>query len=58
MNTDWAGSFANLVYYNYAISPDEIYRIYMAGPSGGGGDLWSQIKAFFGQGTTTAAVTS
>jgi len=58
MNTDWAGSFANLVYYNYAISPDEIYRIYMAGPSGGGGDLWSKIKAFFGQGTTTTAVTS
>lgn len=45
----WNGSFANCAFYSYALAPDQVYRIYMAGPSGGGANLWSQIQAFFGK---------
>lgn len=48
--TDWKGSLSGVAFYNYAISPDEVYRIYMAGPSGASGDLWAAIKAFFAAG--------
>ncbi len=48
--TDWKGSLSGVAFYNYAISPDEAYRIYMAGPSGASGDLWTAIKAFFAAG--------
>lgn len=46
--TGFNGSFSNFVYYNYSLSPDQVYRIYMAGPSGGSVNLWEQIKRFFG----------
>lgn len=45
----WNGSFANCAFYSYALAPDQVYRIYMAGPSGGGANLWSQIQNFFGK---------
>jgi hypothetical protein len=48
VNTDWNGSLSNVNFYNYAVSPDEVYRLYMAGPSGSGGNLWDYIKSFFG----------
>jgi hypothetical protein len=48
--TDWKGSFSGLSLYNYALSPDAAYRIYMAGPAGASGDLWAAIKAFFAAG--------
>jgi hypothetical protein len=57
IKTDWNGSLSGVNFYNYALSPDETYRIYMAGPSGTSGDLWSSIKSFFGQLTPTAPVT-
>lgn len=53
-DTTWGGSLASFNFYNYAISPDEAYRIYFAGPSGGSGDLWAAIKSFFGAGTKVA----
>lgn len=56
LSTPWSGSFAGLNFYNYALSPDEVYRIYFAGPSGSSGDLWSAIKSFFGAGQRAAAV--
>lgn len=46
-DTSWKGSLAGLSFYNYAVSPDIVYRIYMAGPSGASGDLWTAIKSFF-----------
>ena len=46
--TDFTGSFSNFVYYNYALSPDQVYRIYMAGPSGASVNLFEGIKRFFG----------
>lgn len=52
----WNGSLASLNFYNYALSPDEAYRLYFAGPSGSSGDLWTAIKTFFGQGAKAAAV--
>jgi len=58
VKTDWTGSLSGVNFYNYALSPDETYRIYMAGPSGSSGDLWSAIKSFFGQLAPTAPVTS
>ena len=57
VKTDWTGSLSGVNFYNYALSPDETYRIYMAGPSGSSGDLWSAIKSFFGQLAPTAPVT-
>jgi hypothetical protein len=54
--TDWKGSFSGLSLYNYALSPDAAYRIYMAGPSGASGDLWAAIKAFFAAGEKVAPV--
>jgi hypothetical protein len=54
--TGWDGSFSGMNFYNYALSPDEAYRTYFAGPSGGSGDLWSAIKSFFGAGQKAAAV--
>ena len=57
IKTDWNGSLSGVNFYNYALSPDETYRIYMAGPSGSSGDLWSAIKSFFGQLAPTAPVT-
>ena len=58
VKTDWTGSLSGVNFYNYALSPDETYRIYMAGPSGSSGDLWSAIKSFFGQLAPTAPVIS
>jgi hypothetical protein len=55
-DTTWSGSLSGLNFYNYAISPDEAYRIYFAGPSGASGDLWGAIKSFFGAGQKAAAV--
>jgi hypothetical protein len=55
-NTSWKGSFSGLSLYNYALSPDAAYRIYMAGPSGASGDLWAAIKAFFAAGEKVAPV--
>jgi hypothetical protein len=46
-DTTWKGSLAGVSFYNYAVSPDIVYRIYMAGPSGASGDLWTAIKSFF-----------
>lgn len=46
-DTSWKGSLAGLTFFNYAVSPDIVYRIYMAGPSGASGDLWTAIKSFF-----------
>jgi hypothetical protein len=46
--TNWRGSLSGFSFYNYAISPDQAYRIYMAGPSGSTGNLWASIKSFFG----------
>lgn len=57
VKTDWTGSLSGVNFYNYALSPDETYRIYMAGPSGSSGDLLSAIKSFFGQLAPTAPVT-
>ena len=54
-DTSWNGSLSGLNFYNYAISPDEAYRIYFAGPSGASGDLWAAIKSFFGAGQKAAA---
>ncbi len=54
--TGFNGSFSNFVYYNYALSPDQVYRIYMAGPSGGSVNLWEQIKRFFGASKETTPV--
>jgi hypothetical protein len=54
--TGFTGSFSNFVYYNYALSPDQVYRIYMAGPSGGSVNLWEQIKRFFGASKETTPV--
>ena len=54
-NVSWSGSLASLTLYNYALSPDETYRIYFAGPSGSSGDLWTAIKSFFGAGAKVAA---
>jgi hypothetical protein len=56
VDTTWNGSLSGLNFYNYAISPDEAYRIYFAGPSGASGDLWAAIKSFFGAGQKAAAV--
>jgi hypothetical protein len=56
VKTDWTGSLSGVNFYNYALSPDETYRIYMAGPSGSQGDLWSAIKSFFGALAPTAPV--
>lgn len=53
-NTSWKGSLSGLSLYNYALSPDAVYRIYMAGPSGASGDLWAAIKAFFAAGEKVA----
>jgi len=58
VKTDWNGSLSGVNFYNYALSPDETYRIYMAGPSGSSGDLWSAIKSFFGQLTPPAPATA
>jgi len=58
VKTDWTGSLSGVNFYNYALSPDETYRIYMAGPSGSSGDLWSAIQSFFGQLTTPKPVTN
>ncbi len=55
-DTSWSGSLSGVNFYNYAISPDEAYRIYFAGPSGASGDLWEAIKSFFGAGQKAAAV--
>ncbi len=55
-STGFLGSFSNFVYYNYALSPDQVYRIYMAGPSGGSVNLWEQIKRFFGASKETTPV--
>jgi hypothetical protein len=57
VKTDWNGSLSGVNFYNYALSPDETYRIYMAGPSGSSGDLWSAIQSFFGQLTVPKPVT-
>jgi hypothetical protein len=56
VKTDWTGSLSGVNFYNYALSPDETYRIYMAGPSGSQGDLWSAVKSFFGALAPTAPV--
>lgn len=56
IGTGLNGSFSNFVYYNYALSPDQVYRIYMAGPSGGSVNLWEQIKRFFGASKETTPV--
>jgi hypothetical protein len=56
--TSWNGSLSALTFYNYAISPDEAYRIYFAGPSGSSGDLWAAIKSFFGAGQKITAALS
>lgn len=58
INTSWSGSLSGLNFYNYAISPDEAYRIYFAGPSGASGDLWEAIKSFFGAGQKAAVAFS
>jgi len=58
VNTDWNGSLSNVNFYNYAVSPDEVYRLYMAGPSGASGSLWDYIKSFFGSVKTTTPVTN
>lgn len=56
INTSWKGSFSGLSLYNYALSPDAVYRIYMAGPSGASGDLWAAIKTFFAAGEKISPV--
>jgi Concanavalin A-like lectin/glucanases superfamily len=58
VNTAWKGSISNVNFYNYAVSPDEVYRLYMAGPSGSGGNLWDYIKSFFGTTNITKPVVS
>jgi len=58
VNTDWNGSLSNVNFYNYAVSPDEVYRLYMAGPSGASGNLWDYIKSFFGSMNVTTPVTT
>jgi hypothetical protein len=56
VKTDWKGSLSNVNFYNYAVSPDEVYRLYMAGPSGASGNLWDYIKSFFGSVNVTTPV--
>ena len=56
INTSWKGSFSGLSLYNYALSPDAVYRIYMAGPSGASGDLLAAIKTFFAAGEKLSPV--
>lgn len=42
----FGGYVSNLTAYGYAMNPDEVYRVYMAGPQQVLG-LWDSIKAFF-----------
>lgn len=56
--TDFNGSLSNMVFYNYALAPDDIYRIYMTGPSGANTSLLTYLYSFFGQLTATTANTA
>lgn len=42
----FGGYVSNLTAYGYAMNPDEVYRVYMAGPQQVL-SLWDSIKAFF-----------
>lgn len=41
------GYIGNIGTYNYALTPDAIYRTYMAGPTGGSTDPWSYLTGLF-----------
>ena len=46
------GYIGNTAVGSYSMSPDEIYRMYMSGPSGPSADIWSWIASIF-QGAKT-----
>jgi hypothetical protein len=48
--TDYAGFdgyVSNVTTYNYALTPDKIYHMYMKGPQGETFDLWKYFTSFF-----------
>lgn len=41
------GYISNVSTYNYALTPDKIYHMYMKGPEGASFDLWQYFLSFF-----------